>query len=751
MNDLARHDLLADPEDTGTNVSGNPSFDSVLNARLSRRALLKGTFGMATTAFFGTSLVACGGSGDAVAATSPSVETKTLKLNFNAVAKSLADVVSVPAGYTATVLFRLGDPMAAGVADYRNDGTDSAASFAQRAGDHHDGMHYYGLGADGKYSPNASDRGLLVMNHEAITPVYLHKDGITIDGVAVNRYPSTITATMTRTVADEVIKEMNAHGVSVIEVAKNGNAVSYKKDSAFNRRITTFTEMLLSGPAAKTPYMITAYSPDGTKTRGTINDCGNGYTPWGTYLACEENWAGYFRRIAAVDNPNRTAKELASFARYGVAGNGRELWATVIAADPSDTSFSRWNAMKTGSSADGSDDFRNVANTYGWNVEIDPFNPASTPKKRTAMGRFAHEGAWPGPVVPGKPLVWYMGCDSRNEYIYKYVSNAVWDPADANKGMAAGDKYLDDGKLYVAKFNADGTGQWIELKFGSNGITASNPAYAFADQADVLINTRLAADAAGATKMDRPEWGAVNPANGEVYLTLTNNNATNRTLASTDAANPRFYNDPKGGTAQRGNPNGHIIRWAENNGDVAATGFKWDVFLFGARATADANNVNVSNLTAANDFSSPDGLWFAPSTGLLWIQTDDGAYTDVTNCMLLAAVAGKVGDGGKKTINNVDGANTKAVETYVGAPLGETNLRRFLVGPKECEITGLAETPDGKALFINVQHPGEDTAPTLGNPASFGSHWPDGGNARPRSATIVITRNDGGQIGGGLA
>lgn len=741
MNDLTHKHSAADQDDIGSNVSNNPSFDSVLSARLSRRSILKGTFGVATSAFFGAGLAACGGSSNpSVGADIPPVaDPKTLKLNFNAVAKSLADAVIVPAGYTASVLFRLGDPIAAGVPDYKNDGTDTAASFAQRAGDHHDGMHYFGLGADGKYSPSASERGLLCMNHEAITPAYLHAAGPTIVNNA-------------RTVADEVTKELNIHGVSIIEVGKSGNAVTYKKDSPFNRRITTFTEMTLSGPAAKSPMMITAYSPDGSKTRGTVNNCANGYTPWGTYLTCEENWAGYFRRIAATDDPNRSAKEKASFARYGVAGDGRELWATATAADPADTSFSRWNAMKLGASADGSDDFRHVANTYGWVVEIDPFNPASTPKKRTALGRLGHEGAWPGLVKAGKPLVWYMGCDSRNEYIYKYVSNAVWDPADANKGMAAGDKYLDNGKLYVAKFNADGTGQWLELTLGSNNITSGNAAYAFSDAADVLINTRLAADAAGATKMDRPEWGAVNPGNGDVYMTLTNTNASSRPLTAVDAANPRFYNDPKGAaaTAQKGNPNGHIIRWAENGGDVAATGFRWDVFLFGANSTADAASINVSNLTAANDFSSPDGLWFGKN-GLLWIQTDDGAYTDVTNCMMLAAVPGKVGDGGKKTINNVDGSNTKSVDTYVGAAPGETNLRRFLVGPKQCEITGLAETPDGKALFVNIQHPGEDTAPVFGDPGSFGSHWPDGGNARPRSATIVITKDDGGEVGGGLA
>jgi secreted PhoX family phosphatase len=732
MSDLSRTDAAFELEDIGTNDSSNPTFESVLNARLSRRALIKGSFGLAASTFIGTSLAGCADAGSTID------PPKTLKLNFNAVAKSVADALSVPAGYTATVLYRLGDPLAASVADYKNDGTDPGASYAQRAGDHHDGMYYFGMGTGSTYNPNASDRGLLVMNHEAITPAYLHATGPTIVGGV-------------RTVNDEVIKELNAHGVSVIEVNKNGSAVTFNKSSSYNRRVTTFTDMTLSGPAGGTAAMITAYSTNGTKTRGTVNNCANGYTPWGTYLACEENWAGYFRRVTATDNPNRSAKELASFARYGVAGTGRELWATATAADPADTSFSRWNTMKTGASANGSDDFRNVSNTYGWNVEIDPFNPGSTPKKRTAMGRFGHEGAELGPVVAGKPLVWYMGDDSRGEYIYKYVSNANWDPADATRGLAAGDKYLDDGKLYVAKYNADGTGTWVELRFGQNGITASASNYAFADQADVLINTRLAADVVGATKMDRPEWAAVNPLNGEVYVTLTNNSSSVRTLASTDGPNPRFYNDPKGsaGTAQRGNPNGHIIRMAET-ADVGGTTFRWDIFLFGARSTADATNVNLSGLTAANDFSSPDGAWFS-NNGLMWIQTDDGAYTDVTNCMMLAAIPGKVGDGAKKTITNTDGSATKAVDTYVGAPLGETNLRRFLVGPKQCEITGIAQTPDRKAIFVNIQHPGEETAPNFADPASFGSHWPDGGNARPRSATIVITKNDGGDIGADLS
>jgi uncharacterized protein len=543
-----------------------------------------------------------------------------------------------------------------------------------------------------------------------------------------------------------VLGEFYAHGISVIEVLKTGAGWEYRRDSQFSRRIHTLTDLQLSGPAARTSYMITRYSTDGSRTRGTINNCANGETPWGTYLTCEENWAGYFRRIAATDNPNRTPKKLASFARYGVAGNGRELWATVT-PDTADDLYGRWNAMKLGASTDGSDDYRNAANTFGWVVEIDPFDSQSAPRKRTALGRMAHEGAWLGRVAVGKPLVWYMGCDARNEYIYKYVSSRRWNPRDADGGLAAGDRYLDNGKLYAARFDTDGSGEWLELTFGVNSITPANLAYAFADQADVLINARLAADAAGATKMDRPEWGAVDPRNGEMYMTLTNTNASSRPIDKVDAANPRFYNDKRTtGQDQKGNPNGHIIRLVEDGGQADATLFRWDVFLFGARATADPVNVNLSDLKDANDFSSPDGLWFSPANpGLLWIQTDDGAYTDVTNCMMLAALPGEVGDGAPKTVNNVDGAASSAVDTYLGKAPGERNLRRFLVGPRECEITGITETPDGKAIFVNIQHPGEDTVPDFSSGA-FGSHWPDGGLARPRSATIVITREDGGAI-----
>lgn len=717
-------------EEADRNPSSNRAFRDILGTRLSRRALLRGTTSIAALAVFSSVGVSSAGADGR----QNGQRRRGLELDFTAVAKNRDDLVTIPAGYRHRVLYRLGDPIMAGIPDYRNDGTDDPASFEHRAGDHHDGMSYFGLGHRGKREPDSSDHGLLCINHEAITPAYLHPTGPTIVGGV-------------RAKADEVLREFYVHGVSIIEVVKKGMTWEYARRSRFNRRIHTLTDMELAGPAARTPHMITKYSTDGSRTRGTVNNCANGETPWGTYLTCEENWAGYFRRISATDNPNRTAKELASLARYGVAGNGRELWATVT-PDTADDLYGRWNAMKLGVSTDGSDDYRNAANTYGWVVEVDPFDPDSTPKKRTGLGRIAHEGAWLGPVKSGKPLVWYMGCDARNEYIYKYVSSRTWNPKDADEGLAAGDKYLDSGRLYAARFDADGTGEWLELAFGVNGITPSNPAYAFADQADVVINLRLAADAAGATKMDRPEWGAVDPRSGEVYMTLTNTNASSRPIDKVDAANPRFYNDKRTtGQDQKGNPNGHIIRFAEAGGRADATSFAWDVFLFGARATGEPGNVNLSGLTDANDFSSPDGLWFScAKPGLLWIQTDDGAYTDVTNCMMLAAIPGEVGDGGKRTVVNVDGTASSIVDTYVGKELGERNLRRFLVGPKECEITGIAETPDGKTIFVNIQHPGEDTAPNFGAGA-FGSHWPDGGLARPRSATIVISSADGGGVG----
>ena len=346
-----------------------------------------------------------------------------------------------------------------------------------------------------------------------------------------------------------------------------------------------------------------------------------------------------------------------------------------------------------------------------------------------------------------------MGDDSRGEYIYKFVSSAIWSAQDANATdrLAVGDKYLDSGTLYTARFNADGSGEWLELSANNRAI-ANYTGFVFKCAADIAIHTRLAADAVGATKMDRPEWNAVNPTNGEIYFTLTNN--SNRSIDPNssqylpDAANPRAYTDLKGTAKQNGNPNGHLVRLKESG-----AGFQWDVYLFGAEAGADKSMVNLSALTDDQDFSSPDGLVFSKATGICWIQTDDGAYTDVSNCMMLAAVPGNVGDGGKKTLRYTQADGSKlAVDTYVGKAATPTTLKRFLVGPKGSEITGLAETPDGKVIFVNIQHPGESTKMAdIADASKYQSQWPAnagyGAGKRPRSATIVITKDDGGKIG----
>lgn len=666
-------------------------------------------------------------------------------LGFTPVAKNLADIVTVPAGYNVSVLYRLGDPINAGTPAYANDGTDS--DFASRAGDHHDGMYYFGLASTGNApDPNNSTRGLLCINHENISIRYLHPNGPTTTGGV-------------RPIA-EAIKEIECHGVSVIEVTRAGTdgGWSYVQNSTFNRRITPFTPTQISGPARGHPLMRTTFSPDGTAGRGTINNCANGFTPWGTYLTCEENWVGYFRRDATDVAARAGTKSAVSLARYGIGGvsAGNNGWTNATPVPAGDTRFAKFNiTINPAAPADGTGDFRNEINQYGWVVEIDPYDPTAVPRKRTALGRMNHEGAWPGRFVAGVRPAWYMGCDAQNEYLYKFVSATPWAPADATAAnrMAIGDKYLDSGTLYVARYDANGTGAWLPLVFGTGAVTAANAAYSFADAGDVAINSRLAADAQGATRMDRPEWTAVNPKTGEVYLTLTNN--ASRTGTTTDAANPRAYVDPP--STARANRNGHIIRLRETGDTTEATTFTWDIYLFAAGSDLEAANINVSGLTADNDLSSPDGLWFSRTQNaggvgnpLLWIQTDDGAFTDQTNCMMLVGQPGQVGDGAAKTIvNTLADGTTRSQPTLIGALPG-TNLRRFLVGPKECEITGIDSTPDGRTVFVNIQHPGENYG--AGFPNTFSSNWPASQTnatavSRPRSATIVITKADGGVVG----
>ena len=756
MNSTTRAETLAlqghDSEDH--NTSSNPSLNDVIDARLSRRGLFRAGFGTAGTAVLGTfGLSACGGgTADAAVSTAPitpitpitsaKVVPGSVSLGFTPVAKSLKDEVVIAQGYTAKPIFALGDPITAMTPAYKNDGSDT--DFDNRAGDHHDGMEYFGLNAAGTARDYTnSDRGLLVMNHEALTDQFLH-----VNGTTPNPRP-----------ASESDKEIPAHGVSIVEVRKTAGAFAYVQSSTFNRRITPLTPIQINGAARGNALMVTKFSTTGNDCRGTINNCGTGYTPWGTFLTGEENWAGYFTRSSTDDavRGGATSNSVIALIRNGRAQGtaSRHGWQTSGTEDK----YARWNIGQTGAVA--TDDYRNELNTFGYMVEIDPFDKNVAIRKRTSLGRFAHESGVFSIPTAGRPLAVYMGDDSRGEYIYKFVTAANWSAADATSAnpITTGDKYLDSGKLYVAKFNADGSGQWIELSMG-NPTVANATNYKFADNGDVVINSRLAADAVGATKMDRPEWCAVNPANGEIYYTLTNN--SNRKVSPTgtqfalDAANPRSYTDAPFNAAP-GNVNGHILRMRETGDLTTASSFTWDIYLFGAQADADKGMVNLSSLTGDQDFSSPDGLWFSPTTGFVFIQTDDGSFTDSTNCMMLVGRPGRVADGTTPTLSYTKADGTKLdITTRMGAVPTLDTLRRFLVGPVDCEITGCSETPDGKTLFINIQHPGEAiTKANIADPSKYLSHWPAnsgygaGGatTARPRSATIVITKNDGGLIG----
>ena len=679
-----------DHDDIPANQSANPTLQQIIDRTVSRRALLKSGLGIATLPFFGA-LAACGSGDDAatlaaapapVSLTAPSPVTeqiKSLAEAFAPVPTSTADAVLVPDGYVAEVLYRWGDPLKSTAAfGWRGDASEGWLEQENQAGDNHDGMSFFPLSAD-----NASESGLLVMNHEYVNYEYFFAPG---------GDPADWLAPWN---ADKARKALAGHGVSVVEVRRGADGKwSYLLDSRYNRRITGYTPMEITGPAAGAEAMKTAADATGTLVLGTLNNCANGKTPWGTYLTCEENFNGYF---GSTDPAYvRTALER----RYGVNTSSSYRWHEVD---------ERFDISKN----------PNEPNRFGWIVEIDPFNPTSTPKKRTALGRFKHENAEVVIAPDGRAVV-YMGDDQANDYIYKFVSEGKYDAADP----AANRDLLDRGTLYVAKFDNGatdgdfkGVGEWVALVQGQNGLDA---AAGFASQADVLINTRGAADLVGATKMDRPEWIAANPKKvGEVFCALTNNSG--RTV--TDDANPRAANRY-----------GQIVRWNEAGDDATALTFEWDLFLVAGNPIAYTDRTDLrsgsSVITADNTFNSPDGIGF-DHDGRLWIQTD----------------------GNFSNVNDYQGQGNNQM---LVADLDTGELQRFFVGPSGCEVTGLAFTPDMKTMFVNIQHPGE-----LGShpnkPAGYGdneiandplafSKWPEASGGRPRSATVVVRKADGGKL-----
>ncbi len=692
-------------DDICSNPSKNEQFSDILDTYLTRRQVVQGGLATMAATFITLPLTGCGSDDDD---DDDNSATSGPMLGFTSIAASTADTVRVPPGYSYKVMFKAGDPIGhssqpAGQPAYKPDASNTAAEQALQIGMHHDGMHFFPL----PLGSNSSTHGLLVMNHEYADDGLLHVGGIDV--------PSENFVSPTGWTAEKVLKCQNAHGVTILEIRKQGTDWTLVAPSQYARRITANTPIRISGPAAGSALMKTSYDLSGTAVLGTVNNCANGYTPWHTYLTCEENWNGYFANptsdVIGVPDLDQKQEILAGQSRYGITRDGFGY---------------RWHEHDERFDASR---HPNEPNRFGWVVEIDPFNPNSTPVKRTAMGRIKHENA-AFLIASNNRIAFYMGDDERNEYIYKFVTRDAYNPTnrDANRNL------LDNGTLYVARFNADGTGTWLALVHGQNGLTAAN---GFANQAEVLVKTRQAADRAGATMMDRPEWVATDPRTQTVYCTLTNN--------SRRGTNPPSSNNPNGTTSaasarppvdasnpRAANNHGHIIRWRDANGDPTATTFTWNIFVL---AGDPASSVATNKGDIKGDiFSAPDGLWI-DRRGRLWIQTDVS-----TGSLYHPTLAP----------NNTEWRNFGNNQMLAADPTTK-EVRRFLTGPVGCEVTGVITTPDGRTMFVNIQHPGEPVASNADdnvatNPSRYSS-WPDGGTNRPRSATVVITKSDGGPIG----
>ena len=626
-------------EDVGTNDTAAPHLSTLLGADLSRRGVLAGT--LATAVGFLSASVAA----PALAAAAPaSAAARTRLLGFEAIPLGFGDDHNVAPGYRAVPFLPWGTPLLGDYPEFRP-GRNSAEDQAQQVGMHHDGMHFFPL--------QGSHRGLLVVNHE-------YTDEALLQAGTTERPPREATTRET------VRKSQHAHGVSVVEVERDAEGDWTVVRSRRNRRITARTRMAFSGPAAGHRLLRTAADPAGRHPRGTFNNCSNGYTPWGTYLTCEENFNGYFAVEPGEYDPEITALT----ARYGVGGDSY-YWAEKderFRLTPQDP---------------------NEANRFGWVVEFDPHDPGSTPVKRTALGRVKHEGAFVH-VTKGNRVVVYMGDDQVNEYAYKFVSSG-----DHTSMLARGTHPLDSGTLYVARFDADGRGRWLPLVHGRPGLTAAE---GFADQGDVLVKTRLAATSVGATPMHRPEWTSVDPNTGAVYLSLSNDGGS--PTAVRNAANPRVPDTW-----------GSVIRWYEDGDDHAALRFSWDHLVLAGQGAASGDGSTVQSKDA---FGSPDGLW-VDRDSRVWIQTD-GTQPLGANDQMLAA------------------------NPFATDRTGTPQLKRFFTGVAGCEVTGVIDTPDQRTMFINIQHPGDGEEEP--------STWPRMDGYRvPRSATVVITKVDGGVIG----
>lgn len=657
---LSRSQLAELAEDNGSNPQRTETLGDVINARFSRRALAFGL--LAVPVAEALAPVAQALAQDAKAA---GLQGSASAFNFTELTAGYDETHHVAEGYDAHVLIRWGDKVLDDAPAFAP-GAQSGAAQAKQFGYNNDFLGYFPI--DGR-----SDHGLLVVNHEYTIEELMFP--------AAGRPPKNKDIPFSDITADHVAIEMMAHGGSVIEVKRVDGRWHVVSPSAYARRITAETEMAISGPAAGHAKMQTSYDPEGRKVRGMLNNCAGAKTPWGTWLTCEENFNGNFWNKQAV----AAREDKAGYQRYGVPSEwyswGKHHSRFDVGVEP------------------------NEPHRFGWVVEIDPFDPNSTPVKRTAMGRFKHEGA--GNIInkDGRFVV-YQGDDERFDYFYKFVTNGKVDLAN----KAANKDLLDSGILYVARFHADGTGDWLPMV---QGLGPLKPEVGFVTQADVLIWARSAADYLSATRMDRPEDADVNPATGRVYLMLTNN--AKRGADAIDAANPRAAN-----------LYGHVIELTPFDGDHASTKFTWEILLkCGDPSVADVGAFYNPATTANGWFGMPDNCVVDPA-GRLWIATD-GNSPDKTG--------------------RTDGI--WAIDTE-GEARGTSKL--FYRVPVGAEMCGPEFTPDMDTFFVAVQHPGETPSDAKdAKPSTFEeplSRWPDFDPAMPpRPSVVAITRKGGGKIG----
>ena len=668
-----------------------PSFNDLLTQRLTRRDMLSAGVALAPLAALPSLLTPSDAAAGALST-----------LNFKPVVGSKADAIVLPPGYTYDIVARWGDSLFDAVPSLDSSKLAAGCLFEPHAaeqqcsqfGQNCDAIHYFPLDSRG-------ERGILCVNNE-----YVDESLMFIDHPGFGSTANGAGRAYTEKHPEAVAVAQAALGVSVVEIERRKGQWHVVKNSRFNRRVTANTPAEIGGPARGSALMKTHADPAGTRVIGTFAGCAGGETPWSTYLTAEENIQDFFANLDAL-------KSRADADPLVVESHRRWRMWSKFSPNAWDVTDARFDMAQ-----EPNEPFR-----FGWIVEIDPHDPQRAPVKRTALGRFAHEGASPVIANDGRIAV-YMGDDDKFEHVYKFVSSARYD----RKNPAANRDLLDSGTLYVARFDADGSGRWLPLVHDAQGPL--NTAAGFRDQGDVLVKTRAAATVLGATPMDRPEDVEANPRTGRIYISCTYNELRAPASMLTKYAGREVESGPDAANPRGANRWGHIIEIHERNDDHTGLEFEWEVFLLAGdprggklitdvkelRPGLDSNSTYFAGYANAADISpigAPDNIGFDPD-GNLWIVTDGIQPGKTNNGCYVCPTAGT--DRGR--------------------------LRQFMSGPVGAEIGGCQFSPDGKTLFLSIQHPGEG-----GTVASPISHWPDGPGTQPRATVIAVRKEDGGRIG----